>query len=90
MKLLIETDYKCLVSIKISSGLPLTKDGVPFTPIRFLNSSFNYFLNNIASRWIIPEVSIINDADYTQPDRRLILYNNIINWPPLNFALEII
>jgi len=50
MKLLIETDYKCLVSIKISSGLPLTKDGVPFTPIRFLNSSFNYFLNNIASR----------------------------------------
>jgi hypothetical protein len=75
----LELDCKYLITVNTSSGLPITKKGVPFIPIRFINSYVNNLLNNIASRSIIPEVSIINDVDYTQPDRRLKLDDYIIN-----------
>lgn len=84
----LELDCRFLVTVNTSSGLPLTKKGVPFLPIRFVNSSFNYLLDNIGSQSIITEVSIINDADYTQTDRRLKSDDDIINWPPLKSALE--
>lgn len=38
----IELDCRFLLTVNSSSGLPLTKKGVPFLPIRFVNISYNY------------------------------------------------
>ena len=87
----IDWDCKYLVSVNTSSGLPLTKYGVPFPPIKFIKISFDYLLNNQGGPSIIPGVTIIDeDADCTHPDRgRLKLDNdNVINWSLLKIALE--
>ena len=86
-----EWDCKYLVSVNTSSGLPLTKHGIPFLPIRFVNISFDYLLNNLGVRSTITGITIIDeDADYTQSDRGISKLddNDIINWPQLKIALE--
>jgi hypothetical protein len=54
-------DCKYLVSVNTSSGLPLTKHGVPFFSIRFVNISFDYLLNNSGGWSIIPGITLIDE-----------------------------
>lgn len=87
----IEWNCKYLVSINSSSGLPLTKNGIPFPPINFVKVSSDYLFNILGGSSIIPGVTFKDtDAHNTHPDRdRLKLDDDdIINWSSLKVVLE--
>lgn len=87
----LEWDSKYLVTINTSGGLPLTKDGIPFPPLKFNLITYNNLLNNLNSSSIIPRVPIINEgANYVRTDHNGLKFDSddLINWPSLKTALE--
>lgn len=89
----LEWDCKYLITINTSSGLPLTKDGVPFSPINFVIISLDYMLNNLGDTSSNPYLIIIDlgdDDNYDSdlPGKLKIEEDDIVNWPSLKIALE--
>lgn len=86
----LEWNCKYIVSIKSSSGLPLTRNGLPFPPINFFLVSSDYLFNIFGGPSIIPGVTFLDAAaNNTHPDcDRLKLDDDIINWSSLKVVLE--
>jgi hypothetical protein len=81
----LEWDCKYLITITTSSGLPLTNNGVPFTPIKFIIISYNYILDNLNSQFSIPGAT---NCTYPYSGELILDGDDIINWPSLKISIE--